>query len=349
MVTAPADAAWLDRAFAVGERGRGRTSPNPFVGCVLVAPDGATVVGEGWTRPAGGLHAEAVALAGAGEAARGATCYVTLEPCDHIGRTPPCSQALVDAGVARVVAALADPDPLARGGGARLRAAGIAVDLDAAPDRARRQHEVFLHGLAHARPFVVAKVASSLDGFTADHRGASRWITGPAARARGHALRAEVDAVVVGSGTALADDPHLTVRLDAPDGGWDGPQPRRVVLDRRGRTAGADLHLLRDGAAPTTVLADPDPAAVLGRLWADGVRSVLVEGGAGVLGAFVAADLVDRYEVHLAGLLLGSGMSAVTAAFDLADAPRLDFVSAARCDDDVLLTAYPHPRRPPRT
>lgn len=333
------DARHLARAFDLAERARGRVSPNPFVGCVIAQGD--DVVGEGWTRPPGGSHAEVVALAAAADRAAGATAYVTLEPCDHTGRTPPCSQALIDAGVARVVVALTDPNPLAAGGAGRLQAAGVTVVTDAEPARASRQNEVFLHGLVHARPFVIAKIASSADGFTADHRGRSQWITGPAARARGHALRAEVDAVLVGSGTALADDPRLAVRT----GDWDGPQPRRVVLDRRGRTRGADLHLVRD--ADTLVLDEPTPDAVLRRLWAEGVRSVLVEGGAGVIGAFTAAGLVDRFELHLAGLLLGSGLSAVTGAFDLDSAPRLELVSARLCDDDVVVTGYP--RRPRAT
>lgn len=329
----------LSRAFDVGERARGRTSPNPFVGCVI-ARDGA-VVGEGWTQPVGGPHGEIVALRRAGAMARGATAYVTLEPCDHTGRTGPCSAALIEAGIARVVAALADPNAEAAGGAARLRAAGVEVVLDAAPARARRVHEVFLHGLAHPdRPFVVWKSATSLDGFIADHLGASQWITGPGARAGGHRLRAEVDAVLVGSGTALADDPSLTVRL--PD--WDGPQPLRVVLDRRGRIADVStLSLLSDAAAPTVVLSDPDPAAVLRRLRHNhDVRSVLLEGGAALASAFMTAGLIDRAHVHLAGLWLGQGTAALTdVAFPLHQAPRWRLVSAEVCDDDVLVTAYP--------
>jgi diaminohydroxyphosphoribosylaminopyrimidine deaminase/5-amino-6-(5-phosphoribosylamino)uracil reductase len=285
-----------------------------------------------------------MALAQAGAAARGATVYVTLEPCDHTGRTPPCSEALIAAGVGRVVAATADPNPLAAGGTARLRDAGIAVDLDVDVDRARRQNEIFLHALRHHRPFVIAKWASSLDGSIADHRGRSQWITGPGARTRVQTLRAEVDAVVVGSGTALADDPRLTVRLD----GYDGPQPLRVVLDRRGRTVGVDLRIFADHAAPTVVLDAPTPAQALAELWERGVTSVLLEGGASVIGAFVAADLVDRYEVHLAGVLLGAGLSGVAGAFDLASAPRLTLSSVDCDDDDVVVVAYPRSERHPR-
>ncbi len=325
----------MDRALQVAERARGRVSPNPFVGCVIVS-DGR-VVGEGATQPPGGPHAEVMALAAAGEHARGATAYVTLEPCDHTGRTPPCSLALIDAGVSRVVIALADPNPVARGGADRLRAAGVQVDLDVAPDAARRQNEVFLHGLSAGRPFVVAKTASSLDGFIADRDGRSQWITSPWAREHGQLLRAEVDAVLVGSGTALADDPALTVRIQ----GWDGPQPLRVVLDRRGRLAGRQLALLTDGLADTVVLDAPTPAAVLADLWDRGVRSVLLEGGAGVVGAFLSAGLVDRFEIHLGGVILGEGLSGVGAAFTLATAPRLRIAGVKTSDDDVVVTAYP--------
>ena len=335
-MTLPRDIEMLDHAFVLAEHGRGRTCPNPFVGCVIADADG-TMVGEGWTQPAGGSHAEVVALAMAGDRARGGTAWVTLEPCNHHGRTPPCSQALLDAGIARLVYALSDPNPVAIGGGTMLAEAGVEVVPDAAVDRARQQHEIFLHGIATGRPFVILKTATSLDGRIADHTGTSQWITGPATRARGHELRREVDAVLVGSATALADDPSLTVRLP----GWDGPQPRRVVLDRRGRTEGADLKLFTDGLAPTTVLDSPDPGAALATLWELGVHSVLVEGGAGVAGAFVAAGLVDRYVLHLGNVLLGEGLGALSTRVALPDAPRLRLVSAELSGDDVVLTAYP--------
>lgn len=329
------DSHLMARAFAVGERGRGRVSPNPFVGCVIVSQ--GEVVGEGFTQPAGGAHAEVQALAMAGDQARGATAYVTLEPCNHTGRTPPCTQALIGAGVARVMAALPDPHALASGGAERLRRAGITVDVEVATEQARRTHEIFLHTEATGRPFVVAKVASSIDGFTADHMGASQWITGPAARERGHQIRAEVDAVLVGSGAALADDPSLTVRLP----NYDGPQPLRVVLDRRGRLTGVALQMFADGNAPVVVLDAPDPATVLTTLWGRGVRSVLIEGGAGVIGAFLQAGLIDRFHFHLAGVVLGQGLSGMAGAFTLDQAPRLDVVAAEVVDGDVLVTAYP--------
>lgn len=324
----------MDRAFSLAERARGRVSPNPLVGCV-VAVDGE-IVGEGWTQPPGQAHAEVVALGQAGARARGGTAYVTLEPCNHTGRTPPCSQALVDAGIARVVAALRDPNPVAAGGAARLRHAGVTVDTDVAVDRARRQNEIFLHGLENQRPFVIAKTASSIDGFIADHTGDSQWITGPEARQQGHRLRAEVDAVLVGSGTALADDPRLTVRLDD----YDGPQPLRVVLDRRGRVTGQPLHMFADGGN-TVVLASPDPTAALTHLWEVGVHSVLLEGGADIIGGFLTAGLIDRFEIHLGGVILGRGLSGVAGTFALGQAPRLRLVDAQRSGDDLIVTAYP--------
>jgi diaminohydroxyphosphoribosylaminopyrimidine deaminase / 5-amino-6-(5-phosphoribosylamino)uracil reductase len=357
---------WMRRALELAERGRRTVSPNPLVGCVLVR-DGV-VVGEGWHERAGGPHAEVVALAAAGPAAAGATAFVTLEPCAHIGRTGPCATALVAAGVARVVVALADPNPVAAGGAEVLRAAGVPVEVGVADEEARRQNAVFLHGVATGRPFVVAKAAVSLDGRIAAADGTSRWLTGAAARERAHALRAEVDAVVVGSGTVLADDPALTVRLP----GFDGPQPLRVVLDGRGRTP-SDARVL-DGMAPTLLLSrDPgrlaaaaavgahvervpagrdgggvDLGAALAALWEREVRSVLVEGGAAVLHALLAADLVDRLHVHVAPVLLGDAARPLLAgpwAATLADAPRFALEEVERVGDDALLTLLPPPRK----
>lgn len=329
-----ADERWMARALELAERGRGRTSPNPLVGCALVR-DGRAV-GEGYHARAGGPHAEVAALEQAGEAARGATAYVTLEPCAHTGRTGPCVDALVDAGVARVVVALADPNPVAAGGTERLRSAGIAVDTGVLEARAARQNEVHLHAVATGRPFVTAKAATSLDGRVAAADGTSRWLTGEPARAGAHALRAEADAVVVGSGTVLADDPQLTVRLP----GYDGPQPLRVVLDRRGRVP-ATARVL-DGSAPSLVLGAELPEA-LKELWERDVRAVLVEGGPTVLTAFLAAGLVDRLVVHLAPLLLGPAARPVVDAgpSGLDDATRWRLARIDRADDDVLATYYP--------
>lgn len=331
---AAADERWMQRALDLAVRGRGRTSPNPLVGCVLVR-DGREV-GAGFHERAGGPHAEVVALAQAGDRARGATAYVTLEPCAHTGRTGPCADALQVAGVSRVVAAMADPNPVAAGGCDRLRAAGVAVDVGVLGDRAARQNEVHLHAVSTGRPFVTAKAAASIDGRVAAADGTSRWLTGEAARSQGHRLRAEADAVVVGSGTVLADDPELTVRLP----GYDGPPPLRVVLDRRGRVA-AGARVL-DDRAPSVVLGCDLPE-VLKDLWDREVRAVLVEGGPTVLSAFLDAGLVDRLVVHVAPLLLGPAARPVvdTGPSGLAGAVRWRLDDLTRAGDDVLATYHP--------
>lgn len=283
------DDAWMARALALGASVRSRTSPNPWVGCVLVPAD-ATEVIEAATEPPGGRHAEAVALGLAGVHARGATVYVTLEPCAHHGRTPPCADALVAAGVGRVVVATEDPDPRVDGRGlARLRAAGIPVEVGVGRSEAEILLSAYLKHRRTGRPWVVLKLAATLDGRTAAPDGTSRWITGPAARADVHALRAESDAVLVGAGTVRADDPSLTVRA------VEGRQPLRVVLGRvppGARVAPALEH--------TGSLED-----LLDRLGRRDVLQVLVEGGPHVAHAFHAAGLVDRYVVYLAPALLG--------------------------------------------
>jgi len=223
-----ADRAFMAAALGLARRGLGRVWPNPAVGCVIVR-DGL-VVGRGWTAPGGRPHAEAVALERAGDLAHGATAYVTLEPCAHHGRTPPCADALVRAGVARVVTALGDPDPRTAGEGhARLRQAGIAVAEGTGADAAEEVNAGFLKRVRHGRPLVTLKLATTLDGRIATAAGESQWITGPRARQDGHRLRAAHDAIIVGSGTALADDPGLTCRLP----GLEGASPVRVVFDGR--------------------------------------------------------------------------------------------------------------------
>lgn len=354
---------WMRRALEIAERGRRTVAPNPLVGCVLVH-DGRAV-GEGWHERAGGPHAEVAALRAAGPRARGATAYVTLEPCSHSGRTPPCTDALLQAGVARVVAALPDPHPVASGGADVLRAAGVEVEIGLLAAEARCQNRVFLHGLASHRPYVIVKTAVSLDGRIAAADGSSRWLTGAEARERAHRLRAEVDAVLVGSGTVLADDPLLTVRLDGP-----AEQPLRVVLDARRRTR--PRHRVVDSSAPTLVLtaAGGGPASegwlaggqaevaavspgsrgglhlpgVLAVLWDRGVRSVLVEGGAGVASSFLREGLADRLEVHVAPLLLGErGLAAFTGPWPpgLEQAVRFRLESVERAGEDVLLSLEP--------
>ena len=338
----PAEIAALAQAAALAARGAGTALPNPVVGCVLLSPDG-TVVGRGWHARAGGPHAEVVALAEAGTAARGATAVVTLEPCDHTGRTGPCSQALLAAGVARVVVAVRDPSLLAAGGNDRLRAAGVeVVDLSGAPDEAdsadrvgeggdpagpavsvaaavraaREVNRVWLTSVDRRRPFVTVKAGMTLDGRVAAVDGTSRWITSPESRADVHRLRGEVDTMLVGVGTVLADDPWLTTR-DAR-GVPTGRQPLRVVLDSAGRTpAGARV---RDDAAPSWIVtaaevgAGPsgiDLAAVLRLLDERGQRHVLVEGGPRVAASFFDAGLVDEAVLYLAPTVLGAGTPAM--------------------------------------
>jgi diaminohydroxyphosphoribosylaminopyrimidine deaminase/5-amino-6-(5-phosphoribosylamino)uracil reductase len=328
-VTVDGDAGWMARAVALAEGGRGTTSPNPMVGAVLVL-DGR-VVGEGFHRAPGEPHAEVAALAAAGPAAAGATCYVTLEPCAHQGRTPPCADALLQAGVARVVAALPDPDPRVDGAGLqRLRAAGVAVTVGVGADAAAEQNAAYLTHRRLGRPRVTLKAAASLDGKVAAPDGSSQWITGPAARADAHRLRAEADAVAVGAGTALADDPRLTARLHRPTGappwaltdrgtprfsgaplrgspdpsGHGGRQPLRVLVDAAGRV-GAGGHLF-DGAAPTLVATTAHAPASAVAAWKRAGAEVLVcpeaplgGGGRGVDLAALAAMLGRRGVLEL--------------------------------------------------
>jgi len=359
----------MTRAVTLGAAVRRRTAPNPWVGCVIVR-DGV-VVGEGASEPAGGRHAEVMALAEAGERARGATAVVTLEPCSHHGRTSPCADALLDAGVARVELALTDPDPRVSGAGiARLRNGGVDVTLlddeDAAASLAP-----YLHHRRTGRASCVLKTASSLDGRVAAADGTSRWITGPAARADAHELRADSQAVVVGSATALADGPALSVRGVAV-----APRvpPLRVVLDARGRVP-ADGDLFDPSIAPTmvvTTLAAPAPVvdrwrsagakveavepgpegvgvdllAVLALLGREGVLQAMFEGGPKLHGALLAGGLVDRIVAYVAGVALGA---AGRPTFDWAGpttldaAPRFRLGSATALGDDVRLDLVPGP------
>jgi len=261
------DRRFMRLALALGERGLGRSWPNPAVGCVIVK-DGR-ILGRGWTRPGGRPHAETVALAQAGAAARGATAYVTLEPCAHHGRTPPCAAALAAAGLARVVTALADPDPRVDGGGhAMLRAAGIVVETGLMAESAATHHRGFLARVTAGRPMLTLKLATSLDGRIATATGESRWITGPASRRMVHALRARHDAVMVGSATARADDPSLTVR-----GLGIAHQPVRIVADSRLSTppGGALGRTARE--VPVWMLHGPDAPPAARAAWeATGAR-----------------------------------------------------------------------------
>ncbi len=356
-------------ALAEARRALGRVSPNPAVGAVVVR-DGR-VVGRGHTRPPPGSHAEVVALAGAGEAARGAALYVTLEPCAHHGRTPPCTDAILQAGIAEVHVAMLDPDPQVSGRGlAELERAGVRVHLGEGEAEVRRLLEAYVKHRTTGLPFVVVKFAASLDGRIAAASGDSRWLSGPRAREWVHRLRAQVDAIAVGSGTVLADDPHLTAR---PRGRLARRQPLRVVLDGRGRIPPTARVL--DTAAPTLVAttgasspewrqaiarrgaevlllpaADghPDPGALLRELGRRGVLLLLVEGGGEVLGSLFDAGLVDKVHAVIAPVIVGArearGAVEGRGARVMAEALRLQRVSVRRLGDDILVTGYVGPQ-----
>lgn len=326
----------MRQAMAFGASALGRTSPNPPVGAIVLDADGQ-LVGFGGTAPPGGPHAEIAALEKAGERARGGTLVVTLEPCRHTGRTPPCTDAVLRAGIRRVVYAVDDPTEHASGGAVLLRAAGIDVHGGVLADEvARGALEPWLHAVRTGRPFVTWKYAATLDGRVAAIDGTSRWITCAEARRDVHRLRGECDAILVGSGTVLADDPHLTVRDG--EGKLAARQPLRVVSDRSGRTP-SDARI-RDSAAET-LITSADPVPMLTALYERGVRSVLLEGGPTLAGAYVAADLVDRIVGYLAPRLLGSGPSALGDAGipTLATAPRLRIDDVAPIGDDIRIIA----------
>jgi diaminohydroxyphosphoribosylaminopyrimidine deaminase / 5-amino-6-(5-phosphoribosylamino)uracil reductase len=329
----------MARARELGLGVLGTTSPNPPVGAVVLDRAG-TPVGEGATAPPGGPHAEVTALAHAGDRARGGTAVVTLEPCAHTGRTAPCADALIAAGVARVVVAVPEPTELAGGGAARLRAAGIDVELGVEQAEAEDGAlAAWLTGVREQRPFVVWKVAATLDGRVAAADGTSRWITGEEARAAVHRLRATCDAVVVGSGTALTDDPQLTVRDAA--GRTTGRRPLRVVVDRRGRLP--ETARVLDDAAPTHVSRAGSPAELLAELFGRDVRRVLLEGGPTLAASFLRAGLVDEAVVHLAPALLGAGPSLVgdLGISTMADALSLRIVDLIPMGGDVQVRLRP--------
>lgn len=294
----------MRRALALAAHGPS-VDPNPRVGAVVTDPSGQ-LLGEGFHRGAGHPHAEVEALTAAGSKAEGGTAWVTLEPCDHTGRTGPCTEALLAAGVARVVYGQADPNPQAAGGAARLRAAGVAVDGGVLADEAQGLNRAWTFAVTRGRPRVVWKFAATLDGRSAAADGTSQWITGPAARADGHLLRGQSGAVLVGAGTVAADNPSLTARR--PDGTLLERQPLRVIMGRRDLLSTARIF---DGRAPTLHLRERDPAHAVQTLFDHGVRQVLLEGGPTLAGAFLTAGLVDEVVAYLAPALLGSGSSAV--------------------------------------
>jgi diaminohydroxyphosphoribosylaminopyrimidine deaminase/5-amino-6-(5-phosphoribosylamino)uracil reductase len=368
---AATDRRFMAMALALAERGLGNVWPNPAVGCVLVKA--GRVVGRGWTQPGGRPHAETEAIARAGAAAaRGSTAYVTLEPCAHHGRTPPCADAMLAAGIARAVIGSQDPDPRVDGRGiARLRAAGVEVGVGCLADEVRRLADGFFRRIRDGRPAVSLKLATSADGRIATATGESRWITGPEARAEGHRLRLRHDAILIGSGTALADDPLLTCRLP----GLEARSPVRVVIDRRlrltpesrlarsarelpvwlftravGTPAASALAATGVSVLPLAAVAaaEAEPAAslreALAALAAHGITRVLVEGGAAVATAFLRARLVDRLYRFEAPLLLGAdGAPAVQplGVRRLGDAPRWRRVEERPLGPDRLTVLEP--------
>ena len=357
---APDDGVFMRRALSLAERGWGQTAPNPMVGAVVVR-DGV-VVGEGWHTRYGESHAELEALRSAGEAARGATVYVTLEPCGHLGKTPPCTEALLAAGVARVVAAIADPSPLATGGAQSLREAGVDVLLGVDEEAARELNAVFFHRHGSARSFVQLKLALSLDGALTDITRARGWLTGEEARREVHRLRAGADAIGVGIGTVRADDPLLTVR-----GVEVQPRvpPARVVFDTSARLPLGSRLVQTARQQPTIVVCwapDPAHAAALEHagvtlvhaaslsdaliaLREAGIGSLLVEGGAALASSFLQEALVDRLIIFRAPLLLGGGALGAFAGLPpvpLAAAQRWRVIATRRFGDDEM-TVYAPP------
>lgn len=359
-----ADTGYMRRALELAAAAEGEVSPRPPVGALIVDRQGR-VAGEGATEPSPGPHAEVVALRRAGPRAAGATLYTSLEPCSHTGDTPPCSQALVAAGVRRVVVGMRDPNPLVRGRGIRaLRAAGIEVRVGVLRAQARELIAGFTRWVTTGRPLLTLKMASTLDGRVAAPDGTSRWITGPKARHEVHELRARVDGILVGAGTIAADDPSLDVRLP----GYTGSQPRPIVADASGRTpptarifapgrrpivlstAGVGATQRRsweDAGARVLVLpaaedgVDPDAAlAALGEL---GLCHVLLEGGPALAGAFVAAGLVGRYRLYLAPKLLGPDALALlgTGVKTLDEAWNLQIKHVVRVGADIRIDAIP--------
>ncbi|SEW11203.1 diaminohydroxyphosphoribosylaminopyrimidine deaminase [Aliiroseovarius sediminilitoris] len=354
------DTRYMRLALSLGRRGLGRSAPNPAVGCVIV--QGARIVGRGWTQPGGRPHAETIALAQAGAAVRGATAYVTLEPCAHHGQTPPCAAALIEAGIARVVVALGDPDPRVDGGGlAMLHAAGVKVETGLCADEARADLAGFLCRVTLGRPMVTLKLASSFDGRIATASGDSQWITGAEARRHVHAMRATHDAVMIGAGTARADDPLLTVRGLGVD-----HQPIRVVLSRHldlpldsqlartardlpvwichGRRAAPELVSAWSGIGAEMVEVDEtqgalDPGAVLQALGARGLTRVYCEGGGSLAASLLSAGLVDELVGYTAGVAIGAEGRPSLAAMGLGrltEAPRFDLTETRVIGSDIL-------------
>ena len=348
MAGGAAERAAMRRALELAATPGVPLGPNPRVGCVLLAPDGSSVA-EGYHRGAGTAHAEADALAQAGDRARGTTAVVTLEPCNHTGRTGPCAQALIRAGVTRVVFAQADTNPVATGGAQTLRAAGVDVEGGLLADEARALNLAWTFAVEHGRPFVTWKFATTLDGRSAAADGTSRWVSSPAARRDTHRLRGRCDTILVGTGTVLVDDPQLTVRDDE-----DRPLPRerqllRAVMGLRELPSGARVL---DDTADTVVLPTRDPHEALSALSARDRQHVFLEGGPTLAAAFLTAGLVDEVVTYVAPLLLGAGRNAVAdlGITTIGDALHLDVtdvtVLGRGADTNVRLTMTPRKADP---
>jgi diaminohydroxyphosphoribosylaminopyrimidine deaminase/5-amino-6-(5-phosphoribosylamino)uracil reductase len=352
------DAAYMERALLLAGRGRGRTTPNPLVGAVVVTPEGV-VAGAGFHERAGEPHAEVHALREAGESARGATLYCTLEPCNHVGRTPPCVDRILESGVARVVAAVEDPNPLVAGRGfTRLRQAGVRVDVGTCGGAARRLNRPFFSAMRRGRPYVILKAVTSLDGRVALAGGRPVRLSAPAADRRTHALRAEVDAIAVGSGTILADDPRLTAR-----GAYRGRPLARVIFDRRLRTPASARVFATMDAGPVIVVAGPDAplgaaraltsagarvvtadgrlASALRLLVPMGVQSILVEGGPAVHAALWRERAADAVRLVVAPRALGAA-GVPWVEHTVAPWASWHLVSVQPCGGDVIIEADVH-------
>lgn len=367
---APVDAAIMDRCLRLARRGGRAVEPNPLVGCIIVR-DGR-VVGQGWHKKYGGPHAEVFALRDAGDAARGADVYVTLEPCNHHGKTPPCTDALIAAGVGRVIIGMKDPNPSVRGGGiAALEAAGIPCITGLNESATRRLNERFIVNTTLGRPLILLKIAQTLDGFIAPLRGSSQWISSEASRTRVHAMRAASDAILVGAGTVRADNPALTVR------DIHGANPRRIIVTRTMHLplgaavfSDTDAHRTIVATTPSALRAAPRVAASLagrgitilpvspGRgfkdflpsmltvLFEKGVNTLMVEGGAGVFSSFLKQDLADRLDIFVGSMFLGAGLASAAQlpARDLPAALRMRVDEIHRSGGDVHLVLRPHSR-----
>jgi len=359
------DLRYLRRCLSLAKRAQGRTSPNPMVGAVVVR--NGVVVGEGFHPKAGEPHAEIFALRAAGDQARGATLYVSLEPCSHYGKTPPCADAVAHAGIRRVVFASCDPNPLVAGGGiAKLRQAGIEVEYGALAEDEQRLNEAWRYWMHTTRPFVTLKLAASLDGKITTRTGESKWITGDAARRDVHRLRATQDAILTTSATVIADNPALTARIPG------GRDPRRIIIDTRARTSpdalvyapaaqppllitavtdDARLALFRGRGVETLILPATDGCldlhAVMTELGARVIASLMIEAGGVFAGALLEADLVQKVRLYLAPLLIG-GVTATPVigghgSARLVDAPRLDHTTWKRFGDDLRIEGYLSP------